>query len=88
MKNALAEAMSQTQKSSQKGNIFEMVIRSLSQDDEESLNMLKAILVEIDAMDEMVLGIQKRKSALSVTEIAKMLLIRFVFLSTGLLLCS
>ena len=63
MKNALAEAMSHTQKSSQKGNIFEMVIRSLSQDDEESLNMLKAILVEIDSIDELVLGIQKRKIA-------------------------
>lgn len=71
IKTVLAEAMSKTQKESQKGNIFEMVIRSLSQDDAESLTMLKAILSEIDTMDEIVLGAQKRKSAVTLSEMQK-----------------
>ena len=55
MKNVIAETMIKVQKSSTNGNVFEVVINSLSKDDTQSLSTLQAIskeIIEIEALIE------------------------------------
>ena len=72
MKNRLSESLMASQKFSQSDNIFEMIIRSLSKEDAESLRAFQAISKEINAMDELVSGWQKKRSGLSSDDVAKM----------------
>lgn len=51
MKNAIAEAMLKIQKNPTSGNIFEVVINSLSKEDTQSLSALQAISKELNAME-------------------------------------
>lgn len=51
MKNAIAEAMLKIQKNPISGNIFEVVINSLSKEDTQSLSALQAISKELNAME-------------------------------------
>jgi len=72
MKNRLSESLMNGQKSNMTGNVFEMIIQSLSKDDTESVRALQAISNEINAMDEMVLSVQKKRGSVVASDIEKM----------------
>lgn len=62
MQNTLSLSLMGTQKKHMSGNIFEMIIQSLSKDDSSSLSALQGILQEVNTMEELVSSFQKRKS--------------------------
>lgn len=55
MKNAISEALVGIQKQPSSGNVFEMVLSSLSKDDVESLNTLQEVAQEINALETVML---------------------------------
>ena len=72
MKNRLAESLMSSQKSNNNGNIFEMIIHSLSKDDTESIRALQAISNEINAMEETILSLQKKRGNVTTADTDKM----------------
>jgi len=71
MKNTLSLSLMNTQKTQVSGNIFEMIIQSLSKGNNENLNALEAILDEVNVMDDVVGSFQKNRNA-SASELAQM----------------
>ncbi len=65
MKNAFSEALVSLQKQPSSGNIFEMVLTSLSKDDNENFNTLQEINKDIIALEELVLLGQKNSTGTS-----------------------
>lgn len=64
MKNAISEALVGIQKQPSSGNVFEMVLSSLSKDDVESLNTLQEVAQEINALETVMLtGKRSEKDA-------------------------
>lgn len=63
MKNTLSSSLMDIHKQSISGNIFEMLIQSLSKSDGSNMETLQAILQEVNAMDDVVGSLQKKKNA-------------------------
>jgi len=62
MKNAIAEALASIQKQPNSGNVFELVLSSLSRDDVQSFNTLQEISKEINVLEALVLSGQKQST--------------------------
>ena len=69
IQNAISEALVGIQKQPSSGNIFEMVLSSLSKDDVESLHTLQEIAQEINTLETLILTTKKPEKEAFVTKI-------------------
>lgn len=70
VKNMIAEVFITVQQQPSDGNIFEMVLRSLSKEDADSFNALQELSQEMHALEELFLLGEKKQDALAWDKIA------------------
>lgn len=59
MKKALSDTVASVHQQAINGNIFEMLLQSLSKSDRTNMDMVESILQEVTAMEEIANGMQK-----------------------------